>query len=366
MANIADDRKCLYTFLGKSGLRVSNMCLGGMTFGASPVHLPGQLDESQSHRIINRFVEWGGNFIDTANVYGYGNSEKIIGSWLAGQERDRFVIATKARLPMDMSNPNCMGLSRRHLIHSVEKSLERLQTHYIDLLQSHVWDDAVPLEETLRTMNDLVRCGKVRYLGTSNVTGWQLQKIVDLSAHMGLDQFVSLQQQYNLLCRTSELESFQVCKLNGIGVLPWGPLRGGFLTDKVKQDHLPEEGRLAKSIRDEQFGKKMYFSWSHLNQDSSWAIHQAAEKVAKARGKSVAQVSLRWLLQKSVVSSVIIGATKMHQLDDNMAAATGWQLTPEEMKELDEVSTPGDFYPYDFIPWLNGNRDNPWNPRGYV
>ncbi|KAK7095025.1 hypothetical protein V1264_006489 [Littorina saxatilis] len=366
MASIPDESKCQYVYLGKSGLRVSNICLGAMTFGESSMGNPGQLDEAGSHAVINRFVEWGGNFIDTANVYGRGNSEKIVGSWLAGQERDRFVVATKVRFPMDMSNPNAAGLGRRHIIESVEQSLKRLKTDYIDLLQTHIWDDAVPLEETLTTLNDLVRSGKVRYVGASNVTGWQLQKIVDLNKQLGFNPYISLQQQYSLVCRESELEPFQVCKLDGMGVLPWSPLKGGFLTGKVKREEKPKEGRLGWSTQSGSINMQSAPSWAALNKDSNWTTLDTVEKIAKAKGKSVAQVSLRWLLQKSVVSSVIIGATKMHQLDDNMGAASGWTLTEDEMKQLDEASKPEIPYPYEMIWRMNATRNNPWNPTGYV
>ncbi|KAL8625957.1 hypothetical protein ACOMHN_012549 [Nucella lapillus] len=367
MAKIADDQKCQYTYLGNSGLRVSNICLGTMTFGESALGvIPGQLSEEASHQVINRFVEWGGNFLDTANIYGRGNSENIVGSWLSGQERDRYVVATKVRFQMDLSNVNTVGLGRRHIVQSVEDSLKRLQTDYIDLLQTHTWDDAVPLEETLRTLDDLVRCGKVRHLGASNVSGWQMQKIVDTTKHMGFNPFISLQQQYNLISRHSELEPFQVCKLNGVGVLPWSPLKGGFLTGKVRKEQVPSEGRLGWSAKDETKNLQSSPSWSTLDKPQNWATLDTLEKAAKAKGKSIAQVSLRWLLQKPVVSSVIIGVTKMHQLDDNMAAANGWTLTAEEMKELDDVSNPNPPYPYEMVWRLNATRTNPWNPSPYV
>lgn len=354
-------------FLGKSGLRVSNICLGAMTFGETTRDVPGQLDEAGSHAVINRFVEWGGNFLDTANIYGRGNSEKIVGSWLAGQERDRFVIATKCRFHMDPSNPNTLGLSRRHIIKSVEQSLERLQTNYIDLLQTHCWDDAVPLEETLTTLNDLVRCGKVRYLGASNVTGWQLQRIVDVSQQRDLNPFISLQQQYSLVCRESELEPFQVCKIFGVGVLPWSPLKGGFLTGKVKRGQTPSEGRLGWVAKDSS-ARAMQSSPAveDVDKERNWATLDSLELIAKETGKTIAQVSLRWLLQKSVVSSVIIGATKLSQLDDNLGAGNGWTLTEEEMAELDAVSKPDVPYPYEMIWRLNTDRKNPWNATGYV
>ncbi|XP_070176763.1 1-deoxyxylulose-5-phosphate synthase YajO-like isoform X2 [Littorina saxatilis] len=364
-SEIPEESKCQNVYLGKSGLRVSNICLGTLTFGESNMGQPGQLDEAGSHALLNRFSERGGNFIDTANVYGRGRSERIIGSWLASQQRDRFVIATKVFFPMDRSNPNSMGLGRRHIMDSVEQSLKRLKTDYIDLLQTHVWDDATPLEETLMTMNDLVRSGKVRYVGASNVTGWQLQRIVELNKQMGFNACISL-QQYSLVCRESEQDTFQACKLNGVGVLPWSPLKGGFLTGKVRRGQKPQEGRLAWSADDDTLELQSAPTWAQLNKTTNWTALEAAEKIAKAKGKSVAQVSLRWLLQKSVVSSVIIGATKMHQLDDNMDASNGWTLSEEEMRQLDEASQPEIPYPYELIRRLNVRRNNPWNATGYV
>ncbi|PVD21589.1 hypothetical protein C0Q70_17387 [Pomacea canaliculata] len=365
MASIPETSKCQYNFLGKSGLRVSNICLGAMTFGESIFGFPGQKEEEASFEIINRFVDWGGNFIDTANIYGRGASERIVGKWLSSQERERFVIATKVRFQMDLNNPNAVGLSRRHITRSIDESLERLQTNYVDLYQTHGWDDAVPLEETLLTLNDLVRCGKVRYLGASNVSGWQLQQIVDLSKELGLNAYISLQQQYSLVSRDSELEPFQVCKLKGLGVLPWSPLKGGFLTGKVLKGKKPQEGRLGWSA-DKSLSLQSSPSWEKLDDPHNWKVLEAVENIAKAKGKSMAQVSLRWLLQKPIVSSVIIGATKTSQLDDNMGASNGWELTTEEMSALDAVSKPNMPYPYEMIWRSNEQRQNPWNPTGYI
>lgn len=362
MASIAPESKLALTFLGNSGLRVSNICLGCMTFGESRFGLPNQLDEAASHQMINRYVEWGGNFLDTANIYGPRNSEKIVGSWLSGQERDRFVIATKVRFNMDPTNPNAWGLSRRHITQSVDESLERLQTNYIDLMQTHCWDNAVPLEETLMTLNDLVRCGKVRYVGASNVCGWQMQRIVDLSQKMDFNQYISLQQQYSLVSRDSESEPFQVCKQFGIGVLPWSPLKGGFLTGKVKRDSTPTEGRLGFVAKDPKRSMQAAPSMAAMDKDQYWDTLATVEKIAKAKGKTIPQVALRWLLQKPIVSSVIIGATKISQMDDNLGAGNGWSLTDEEMAELDEVSKPDFPYPYEMISRMNVDRINPWIP----
>ncbi|KAJ8309918.1 hypothetical protein KUTeg_011783 [Tegillarca granosa] len=204
-----------HQFLGRSGLVVSNICLGGMTFGTSEgmngfFKNPDQTSEEDSIKILERYSQLGGNFIDTADIYALGTSEKIIGNWLARKKRDKFVIATKCRLKMDETNPNSGGLGRRHITESIDRSLERLKTYFIDLYQMHMWDAATPIEETLRTFHDLVRCDKVRYIGCSNLVGWQLQKVMDYSKFMGLTPMISLQQQYNLLCRHSELEEFHI------------------------------------------------------------------------------------------------------------------------------------------------------------
>ncbi|CAH1255009.1 KCNAB2 [Branchiostoma lanceolatum] len=229
-----------YRFLGGSGLKVSSICLGALTFGEWAL-FPGQCDEAASHAILDRYVELGGNFIDTADNYAGGKSEEIIGTWLAKQEREKLVVATKVRLSTG-KGINRVGLSRHHIMQSIDDSLRRLRTDYVDLYQIHLWDKAVPIEETLSALNDLVRAGKVRYLGASNVTGWQLQKIVDLSKSMGLNKWISLQANYNLLSRGIEWELTDVCREEGIGIIPWSPLTGGLLTGKYKREGDPPEG----------------------------------------------------------------------------------------------------------------------------
>ena len=202
-----------YRYLGKTGLKVSEFCLGAMTFGR-------ETSEGISHQILDRFVEVGGNFIDTADVYAQGVSEEILGRWLKGKSRDDFVIATKVRFPMG-EGPNDVGLSRKHILAGIEASLRRLDTDYVDLYQVHCWDHTTPLEETLSTLDSLVRGGKARYLGVSNYGGWQLQKAIDLSHYMGWEQFVCLQPLYNLLDRQIELELLPVCQNEGLGAIPF-------------------------------------------------------------------------------------------------------------------------------------------------
>ncbi|XP_076097281.1 1-deoxyxylulose-5-phosphate synthase YajO-like [Mytilus galloprovincialis] len=355
--------KVEYTHLGKSGLKVSNICLGAMTFGKleeSPMAIfscPTQADEEKAHGIMDRFVDLGGNFIDTANIYCRGQSEHIVGTWLKKKSRDNVVVATKCRFSMS-TEPNDQGLSRRHIIKCCEDSLERLQTNYIDLYQTHMWDDATPIEETLRTLDDLVRCGKIRYLGVSNLLGWQTQKVVDYSKFMGLTGFISMQQQYNLLVRHPELEEFQVCKNEGLGVLPWSPLRSGMLTGKYKRDEKmdPKSGRLGYDF--EKNSQASY--WTKYAKDTYWDIMAVVEKVAKTNGKTAAQIALRWLLQKDVVSSVIIGATSIKQLEENMSVGTGWSISKEDMETLDEASKPesASSYPYEMSRLGNTSRVN--------
>ncbi|XP_046578843.1 1-deoxyxylulose-5-phosphate synthase YajO-like [Haliotis rubra] len=357
MVEVPDERKVAYNILGRSGLKVANICLGTMTFGSAGSELPGQATEEYSHQVLDRYVQWGGNFLDTADVYTQGLSEKFIGSWLAKQTRDKIVVATKVR----GANNSGVGLGRRHIVQSIQDSLERLQTDYVDLYQMHLWDYGTPIEETLRTFDDLVRCGKARYIGASNVVGWQLQKIVCTSEKLGLNPFVSLQQQYSLLCRETEFESLQVCKIEGLGVLPWSPLKGGLLSGKYTRESPPTTGRHGWR-RQNDAG-----SWNTVQEDNQiWAIMDAVRDIANTRGKSMAQVSLRWLLQKDVVPSVIIGATTLEQLDDNLGAASGWTLSSEEMARLDEVSQPSVPYPYEIVWRLNKSRRNPYQSSYFV
>ncbi|XP_060083194.1 1-deoxyxylulose-5-phosphate synthase YajO-like [Ylistrum balloti] len=363
-----------YRFLGKSGLKVSNICLGTMTFGKnSAIELfngPTQNDEAEAHLILDRFVEMGGNFIDTANIYSFGISEQIIGNWLQKQKRENLVIATKVRATMGQG-PNETGLSRRHILQMCDDSLKRLQTDYIDLYQTHGWDSAVPIEETLRALDDLVKCGKVRYIGVCNVIGWQMQKIVDKAEALGINSIIGLQQQYSLLCRHPELEEFQVCRNEGIGVLPWSPLKGGLLTGKFQRGVKPDsEGSRIGFVAAKESGRTFQSSpgWSkYENNDFYWNLVDVMSKVAKNHGKSVPQVALRWLLQKNVVSSVIIGATSIKQLEDNMGASTGWTITKEEMEELDTASSEELPYPYEMVFRMNISRKNPFNgPSSFV
>ncbi|MCK6628988.1 MAG: aldo/keto reductase [Anaerolineae bacterium] len=326
-----------YRFLGNTGLKVSELCLGAMTFGR-------EADEAISRRILDRFVEAGGNFIDTADVYTQGASEEIVGRWLQGKNRDDFIIATKVRFPMGQG-PNDVGLSRKHILAGVEASLRRLGTDYIDLYQVHCWDGATPLTETLSTLNDLVRSGKVRYLGASNYSGWQLQKAIDLSRGMGWEAFTCLQPLYNLLDRSLEWELLPVCQNEGLGIIPWSPLRGGWLSGKFRRGmSAPPEGTRVKMAEEQGWSE----SWSAYNNEHTWSVLDALFAVAEEAGKSPAQVAINWLLQRPGVTAPIIGARNMEQLESNLGAA-GWSLSDEHLARLSQAGDQPLPYPYDFI-----------------
>jgi len=325
-----------YRHLGKTGIRVSELCLGAMTFGMFA-------DEKESFRIMDRFADAGGNFIDTANVYMQGVSEEIVGKWLKGRDRSRFVIATKVRFIMG-DGPNDVGLSRKHILDSVKASLRRLGTDYIDLYQVHAWDPKTPLEETLSTLNDLVRAGCVRYIGASNFRGWQLQKALDLSRLHGWEAFVSLQPQYNLLSRAVEYELIPVCLNEGLGVIPWSPLRGGWLSGKYRRGMTapPEGTRVALASE-----KGWSETWERYNNEFTWNVLDALFEAAQAAGKTPAQTAINWVLHRPGVTAPIIGARNVEQLEDNLGAI-GWELAPELVERLNLASRlPVITYPYD-------------------
>ena len=318
-----------YRTLGNSGAVVSTYALGTMTFGA-------EADEATSHAILDSFVAAGGNFVDTADVYAAGASEEIIGSWLAAHPADseQVVIATKARFAMG-AGPNDLGTSRRHLGRALDASLRRLGVEQIDLYQMHAWDAVTPLEETLRFLDDAVRNGKIAHYGFSNFLGWQLTKAVHVARAYGFTPPVTLQPQYSLLVREIESEIVPACLDANIGLLPWSPLAGGWLTGKYRRDTDPAGAtRLGE---DPQRGME---AWEPRNkQERTWRILDAVTEIAKARGVNQAQVSLAWLEQQPAVTSVILGARNPDQLADNLGASS-LELTPDELERLDEVSRP--------------------------
>ncbi|WP_431245260.1 aldo/keto reductase [Leifsonia xyli] len=322
--------------LGNSGTIVSEFALGTMTFGA-------EADEQSSHAILERYLDAGGNFLDTADVYTSGASESIIGRWLARNpgRRDGVVIATKGRFPMG-AGPNDLGLSRAHLRTALDASLRRLGVEHIDLYQMHAWDALTPIEETLRFLDDAISAGKISYYGFSNYLGWQLTKAVHIAKAHGWAPPVTLQPQYSLIVRGIEHEVVPAALDAGVGLLPWSPLAGGWLSGKYRRDEAPTGAtRLGENPT------RGMEAWEARNADPrTWEIIDTVDAVAKETGASASQVSLRWLSDRPAVTSVILGARTVEQLEDNLGAAD-IALTDEQRARLDEASTPRtDIYPY--------------------
>ena len=325
-----------YRTLGHSGTVVSIYALGTMTFGA-------ESDEATSHSILDDYVAAGGNFIDTADVYSAGVSDEISGRWLAARPTASagLVIATTGRFPMG-GGPNDLGNSRRHLGRALDASLRRLRVEQIDLYQMHAWDAVTPLEETLRFLDDAIRAGKIAYYGFSNFLGWQLTKAVYVARAHGLAPPVTLQPQYSLLVREIESEIVPAALDANIGLLPWSPLAGGWLTGKYRRDRPPTGAtRLGE---DPERGME---AWEPRNRrERTWRVLDTVEEIAHARGMNQAQVSLAWLEAQPAVTSVILGARTTEQLADNLGA-TSFELTPDDLQRLNEVSAPAvDDYPY--------------------
>jgi aryl-alcohol dehydrogenase-like predicted oxidoreductase len=316
-----------YRTLGGSGTVVSAQCLGAMTFGH-------ESDEQTAHAQLDRFVERGGNFIDTADVYSLGRSEEIIGRWLTARPdlRDRLVIATKGRFPMGDGH-NDAGLSRTHLGRALDASLRRLGVDAVDLYQAHAWDPLTPIEETLGFFDDAVRAGKIRYAGVSNFIGWQLQKAALMAGDAA--PIVTLQPQYNLLVRDIELEVVDVCRSEGIGILPWSPLAGGWLTGKYGRDEQP----MGATRLGEDPGRGMEAYGPRNAHERTWRIIDAVRDVAEGRGVPMSQVALAWVADRPAVASVILGARSVAQLDENLGAAD-LHLSDKETARLTDASAP--------------------------
>jgi aryl-alcohol dehydrogenase-like predicted oxidoreductase len=324
--------------LGSSGCVVSALAVGTMTFGS-------ESDEQTSHAQLDAFFEAGGNLIDTADVYSAGASEEIIGRWLARQSaevRGRVVLATKGRFSKRSRGPNDVGNSRRHLRAALHDSLRRLQVDHVDLYQLHAHDPLTPPEETLRFLDDAVHSGEIDYVGLSNYTGWQLQQFVDLAESRSLVRPITLQPQYNLLAREIEWEIVPACLANDLGLLPWSPLGGGWLTGKYTRDARPTGAtRLGD---DPNRGVEAYDR--RAGRERTWDVIDAVAAVADAHGTSMAQVALAWLLARPGVSSVILGARSLEQLRENLAAVDV-HLSDEEIARLDAASDPEPAdYPY--------------------
>jgi len=325
-----------YRPLGNSGAVVSTYALGTMTFGA-------EADEQTSHQIMDDYVAAGGNLVDTADVYAGGTSEEIIGRWIAERptESERVVLATKGRFSRD-GVLNEIGTSRFHLRRALDASLRRLGVEHIDLYQLHAWDAVTPLEETLRFLDDSVGSGKIGYYGFSNFLGWQVTKAVHLARAHGFAPPVTLQPQYSLLVREIESEIVPACLDAGIGLLPWSPLAGGWLTGKYQRDSPPEGAtRLGE---DPDRGME---AWEPRNREErTWRVIATVSDIAAERSVNPAQVSLAWLEGRPAVTSVILGARNTEQLADNLGAASV-ELTDQERHRLDEMSAPQfPAYPY--------------------
>ncbi len=325
-----------YNLLGNTGLKVSELCLGTMTFGGQGFWTNiGSLDQKAVDELVSHSVNAGINFIDTANVYSEGLSEELTGKAIRnlGLKRDELVIATKVRGKM-ADGPNGSGLTRKHILHEVEASLRRLQLDYIDLYQIHGYDELTPLEETIDTLDMLVKSGKVRYIGCSNLAAWHMMKAVDYSKYNRLSRFVSLQAYYTLAGRDLEREIVPFLKDQHMGLMVWSPLAGGFLSGKYTRNGAPAEG-----------SRRVAFEFPPINKERAYDVIDVLEKMAKEKGASVAQLALAWLLHQPVVSSVIIGAKKVEQLEDNIKS-TQVVFTEAELKTLDEVSKLPSEYPH--------------------
>ena len=323
-----------YRRLGHSGLNVSALTLGTMTFGGQGgFSKVGSTDVAGAKRQVDMCLDAGVNLFDTANIYSDGESEEILGKAISGR-RDNLLLATKVRMTMG-DGPNDAGLSRHHIIRQCEESLRRLGTDYIDLYQVHEWDGLTPLEETLEALDTLVKSGKVRYVGSSNYSGWQLMKALGVSDALGLQRFVSQQIHYTLQAREAEYELVPLAIDHECSILVWSPLAGGLLSGKYRRDRDAEEGRHVEG-------------WDEPPVRDSEKLYDTVDvlvEIAEGRGVSAAQVALSWLIDRPGVASIIVGARTDEQLEDNLAAAD-LKLSDEERGRLDEVSAPPLIYPH--------------------
>lgn len=321
-----------YRLLGKSGLRVSEICLGTMSFGESWGF---GADEKTSHAVLDAYREAGGNFLDTANKYHGGETEEIVGNWLEGKRHGQ-VVATKYTLAMDHEDPNTAGNQRKNMMRAVEDSLRRLKTDYIDLLWVHAWDECTPFEETMRGLDDLVRSGKVLYVGVSDTPAWVVSASNVLAELRGWSQFVGLQIEYSLLERTVERELLPMADHFGMSVVAWGPLAGGVLTGKYTRggdnDSLRSQGNEARGRTSE----------------ANLAIAKAVDTIADEVGASSAQVALAWLRSRGYGYIPIVGARKVEQVKDSIGSV-GVTITNDHLSKLDELSAPSLGFPHDFL-----------------
>lgn len=331
--------------MGRSGLIVSELCLGTMIFGETGGR---GTDEATAVSMIHQFLDHGGNFIDTADVYAGGHSERIVGKAILGR-RDDVVLATKVRFRTGVG-PNDEGLSRQHIISGCEASLQRLQVDTIDLLYAHLWDPLTPVEETMRAFDDLVAAGKVRYLGVSNFAAWQVMKSLAVSDSAGWSRFVAAQYQYSLVVRDVEREFVPLFAAEGLGQAPWGPLGGGFLTGKYRRGERPQAGRIAMM---EDHTEE---AWHRRATERNWRIIDAVGAIADERDVTYAQVALAWLRARPTVVSPIVGVRTPEQLDEALGTLD-WLLTGDEVVALDAASAIEPGYPYRMIQEYGARTD---------
>lgn len=317
-----------YVNLGKSGLKVSRLCLGTMTYG-TPDWRPWVLSEEQSRPFLKRALELGINFFDTADMYSIGKSEEIVGRALKEfARRDEVVLATKVFFPMG-SGPNEKGLSRKHILDSIDASLRRLQTDYVDLYQIHRWDYETPIEETMEALHDVVKSGKARYIGASSMFAWQFARSLHVAETRGLTRFISMQNHYNLIYREEEREMIPFCNAESIGLIPWSPMARGFLAGNRRKE---DRGETLRAKTDE-YSHGLYYN------DADFKIADRVAEVAARRSVTGSQIALAWILHKEGVVSPIIGASKMEHLEQSVAALD-IRLDEAEMKALEELYQP--------------------------
>ena len=318
-----------YINLGKTGLKVSRLCLGMMTYGSKKWR-QWVLEEEEAKPFVGRALEAGINFFDTADIYSVGESERVTGDLLKhfGDKRENVVVATKVFQTMS-DDPNDRGLSRKHILDSIDKSLKRLQMDYVDLYQIHRWDYSTPIEETMEALNDVVRSGKARYIGASSMFAWQFAKALRASERHGWTRFVSMQNHYNLVYREEEREMIPLCLDEGIGLIPWSPMARGFFAG----DRKPGGGGETVRAKGDPFADELYF------RDEDFKVAERVQEVAKARGVTGPQIALAWLLNKPHISAPIIGASKMDHLNQAIAALE-IKLSDEEVKRLEELYQP--------------------------
>lgn len=356
-----------HCLLGRTGVKVSRICLGSLNFGKVDSKFgerPGQLSEQEAHKILDRFVELGGNCIDTADFFPWfgssiGETENIIGNWLKRQNREKIFIMTKVRMPTDPENVNSVGLSRSHIFNSVNCSLKRLQTNYIDMLVLNGFDPTVNLYETVRHLDDLVEHDKIRYIGVSDFKGWQLQRFIDASKVLNLHKCVCYLGEYNLLTRGCEWEIMDICRNERIGFIAYSPFKYGVLTSKCSQGKLPEGSRI-KSATERPSLASMAESYEEIKKNPCYNdVLECCQNIAQKRNLSCAQVCILWALQKGFITSVVVGCNSVEELEENWSCLKeDCFLSQEEMEDLEEASCHRVQYPYNInLATLAGLRE---------